>query len=104
MRKPIARSFHWSLLLAVSIASAGCGSGGFAQPGMSGSPYAYPLATGTKGRSSGSMWLSGGSYTYEGSKIVYFGIVDAYRLHGKNHRRGVLWGRPEEAIAIRGCL
>jgi hypothetical protein len=105
MRKPIAENFHWSLLLAASVASTGCSSGGFTQPGMSGSPSAYPLATDTKGRLSGSMWLSGGSYTYEGSKIVYFGIVDAYRLHGKNHRHGVLWGpNRQDLVSPQGMV
>jgi hypothetical protein len=92
MPEQTAKSLHWSLLLAVAIASAGCANEGFTQPGIRGASLAYPLFMGAKQRSRGAMWLSGGSYTYEGTKIVYFGIVDAYTLHRKNHRTGVLWG------------
>jgi hypothetical protein len=105
MRKQIAKGFHWSMFLAAAIGASGCTSNGFTQPGISGSQLAYPVFREAKARSRGEMWLSGGSYTYEGSKVVYFGIVDAYRLHGKNRRHGVLWGpNRQELVSPQGMV
>jgi hypothetical protein len=92
MLQCIAKSFHWSMLLTVVVASAGCTNDRLTQPAIGGWSNAYPSLVDAKEHSRASMWLSGGSFMYEGSKAVYFGIVDAYTLHGKNHRRGVLWG------------
>jgi sugar lactone lactonase YvrE len=105
MLKYIAKSFHCSMVLAVALSSAGCSNDRLTQPAIGGVSNAYSSLMDVKDHSRPSMWLSGGSYMYEGSKAVYFGIVNAYTLHGKNHRRGVLWGpNKKDLVSPQGMV
>jgi hypothetical protein len=86
-----------SLVIAVAAASlVACGGGDVApETGSVQIPSAYDNS---RAASKAAMWLSGGSLMYQGSKLVYFGIVDAYRAHGKYNRTGVLWGPASQPL------
>ncbi|MGB8910104.1 MAG: hypothetical protein WCC84_15270 [Candidatus Cybelea sp.] len=92
MKLMAAKIFFGRTLVVVAAASAlaACSSSGVGEP-ANGLQISGPYDNTRTGLTS-SMWLSGGSYTYQGSKVVYFGIVDAYRANRKFNKRGVLWG------------